>query len=144
MRRMNGSRVLMASGSILIALCAVHASTAAAAEWNPAVFSKEDTLKIRTTGPTEGEYWSPVWLVVLDGTVYVRLGSRAASRVQRNTTAPVIGVEVAGQRFERVRAVPAPEYADRVGKAMAEKYWSDLFVRLLEHPLTLRLVPEQP
>ncbi len=69
MRRMNGSRVLMASGSILIALCAVHASTAAAAEWNPAVFSKEDTLKIRTTGPTEGEYWSPVWLVVLDSAI---------------------------------------------------------------------------
>ena len=92
--------------------------------------------------PGEGEHWFKVWLVVIDGQVYVRLGSRAAERVESNTTAPVLGVEVAGQRFDRVRGVPAPEYADRVAKAMAEKYTSDIFVHLFSHPLTLRLVPE--
>jgi len=41
-----------------------------------------------------------------------------------------------------VRAVPAPDYAERVAKAMAAKYWSDLIVHHFSHPLTLRLVPE--
>jgi len=73
----------------------------------------------------------------------VRLGSRAAARVQQNTTAPYVGVEIAGRRFERVRAIPVPEWAPRVAQAMADKYWSDLFVRWLAHPLTLRLVAEE-
>jgi hypothetical protein len=25
---------------------------------------------------------------------------------------------------------------------MAEKYWSDLFIRFIPHPLTMRLVPD--
>ena len=143
-RGSKGSRAVKAIVSALVVWCVVHASGVVAAEWNPAAFATENTLKLRTTGPTEGEYWFPVWLVVLDGQAYVRLGSRAAARVEQNTTAPIIGVEVAGQRFDRVRAVSAPEYADRVNKAIADKYWSDLFVHLLVHPLTLRLVPEQP
>jgi hypothetical protein len=80
--------------------------------------------------------------VVIDDQVYVRLGTRAADRVNENTTAPMLGVEVAGQRFDRVRAVPAPEYAERVAEAIADKYTSDLFIRWMSHPLTLRLVPE--
>ncbi len=120
----------------------VEAAPAVAAQWDPAVFAKEDTLKLRTTGPEEGEYWFPVWLVVIDGEVYVRLGSRAAGRVERNVTAPYLGVEVAGQRFDHVRGVPAPDDAARVARAMAEKYTSDLIVRWMSHPLTLRLVPE--
>jgi hypothetical protein len=31
--------------------------------------------------------------------------------------------------------------ADAVAQAMADKYWSDVFVRFFSHPLTLRLVP---
>ncbi len=123
-------------------LALVEAAPAVAAQWNPAAFAKEDTLKLRTTGPEEGEYWFPVWLVVIDGDVYVRLGSRAAGRVERNVTAPYLGVEVAGQRFDHVRGVPAPDDAARVARAMAEKYTSDLIVRWMSHPLTLRLVPE--
>jgi len=122
----------------------VSSGAAFAAQWDPAAFAKEDTLKLRTIGPKEGEYWFKVWLVVIDGQVYVRLGTRAAERVQANTTAPVLGVEVAGQRFDRVRGVPAPEFADRVAQAMADKYTSDIFVRFMSHPLTLRLVPEEP
>jgi hypothetical protein len=117
-------------------------SSAAAVEWNPAAFAKEDTLELRTNCPGEGEYWFKVWLVVVDGQVYVRLGGRATQRIECNTTAPFVGVEVAGQRFDHVHGVPAPEQAPKVMAAMAEKYWSDVLVRLFSHPLTLRLVPE--
>lgn len=137
------SRVLPRTMAIAAALWIVSTS-AFAAQWNPGAFAKEDTLKLRTVGPTEGEYWFPVWLVVIDGQVYVRLGTRAADRVQANTTAPYLGVEVAGQRFDRVRGVPAPEEAGRVAKAMADKYTSDILVHFFSHPLTLRLVPEEP
>lgn len=125
-----------------LALGLVEPLRAAAAEWAPAAFAKEDTLKLATVCPQEGEYWFPVWLVVIDGQVYVRLGTRAAGRIACNSKAPYVGVEVAGQRFERVRGVPAPDYADRVAKAMADKYTSDIFVHWFSHPLTLRLVPE--
>ena len=137
------SRALSGFMATAAALCMVSVA-ARGAQWNPEAFAKEDTLKLRTVGPTEGAYAFPVWLVVIDGQVYVRLGSRAVERVQANTTAPYLGVEVAGQRFDRVRGVPAPEYADRVGKAMADKYTSDILIRFFSHPLTLRLVPEEP
>ena len=132
-------------GAVLLGLTAalfVASLAAVAGQWNPAAFATEGTLQLRTTRAGEGEHWFKVWLVVIDGQVYVRLGSRAVERVESNTTAPVVGVELAGQRFDRVRGVPAPEYAERVAKAMAEKYTSDIFVHLVSHPLTLRLVPE--
>jgi hypothetical protein len=116
-------------------------SAAWAAEWNPAAFAKEDTLKLRTVCPGEGEHWFPVWLVVINGEVYVRLGTRAAGRVECNTTTPYLGVEVAGQRFDHVRGVPVPDFAEHVAKAMADKYTSDFLVHWFSHPLTLRLVP---
>ena len=128
--------------AIVLTLLTLVAPGAFAASWEPATFAKQDTLKLRTNCPNEGEYWFPVWLVVIDGQVYVRLGSRAAGRVECNATAPFFGVEVAGQRFDHVRGVPAQDYAERVGKAMADKYTSDIFVRFFSHPLTLRLVPE--
>lgn len=117
------------------------ASMAVAAEWQPEVYSQEDTLSLRTVCADEGEYWSPVWLVVLDKQVYVRLGSRAVSRIECNTSKPLLGVEVAGQRFDRMEGVPVPEMAAAVADAMADKYTSDLFIRFFPHPLTLRLVP---
>lgn len=113
-----------------------------AAEWNPRNYAGEDTLEIQTTEPEEGAYWFPVWLVVIDDQVYVRLGSRAADRIQKNTTAPHIGVKVAGQQFERIKTEEAPEMVGAVARAMADKYWSDLFIRFFPHPLTLRLVAE--
>lgn len=137
------TRALSGTLAMVAALCLIS-RPASAAQWNTEGFAKEDTLKLGTTRATEGEHWFPVWLVVIDGQVYVRLGSRAADRVQTNTTAPFVGVEIAGQRFDHVRGVPAPDYAERVGKAMADKYTSDFLVRLFSHPLTLRLVPEEP
>jgi hypothetical protein len=133
---------MLLSAVLLISWGGLGVSTALPVGWNPDAIAKQDTIKLRTIGPREGEYWFPVWVVVLDNEVYVRLGSRATGRVEENTAAPYLGVEVGGQRFEKVRGVPAPESAQRVAAAMAEKYWSDIFVRYMRHPLTLRLVPE--
>jgi len=72
----------------------------------------------------------------------LKLGPRAAGRIEKNQTAPFVGVRIAGEQLERVRGEPAPDYAERVAKAMAAKYWSDVIVRHFSHPLTLRLVPE--
>jgi hypothetical protein len=136
-------RLALGSGLLVPAIVGmVFCTETLATGWDPAAFAKEDTLKLRTTAPDEDPHWFPVWLVVIDGQVYVRLGSRAASRVEHNTTAPYLGVEVGGQRFDHIRGVPAPDYADRVAQAMADKYTSDIFVRWFSHPLTLRLVPE--
>ena len=95
-----------------------------------------------TTVPDEGEYWFKVWLVVLDDQLYVRLGTRAAERVEQSSTRPYLGVRVAGQTFPRVRAEPAPERVGGVADAMAKKYWSDALIHFFPHPLTLRLLPE--
>lgn len=116
-------------------------ASAATAAWDPAAFSAQDTLEFRTVGPAEGEHWSTVWLVVIDNQVYIRLGSRAADRMERNTTKPDVAVRIAGQQFDHVTAEPAPDMAGPVAKAMGDKYWSDVFVRHFNHPLTMRLVP---
>lgn len=113
---------------------------AGAASWNPHTYAGASTLELRTTAAGEGEHWFPVWLVVIDDQVYVRLGPRAAGRIDRNTTAPWVGVRVGGQQFDRVKAALAPDYVERVAKAMADKYWSDVLIRHMSHPMTLRLV----
>ena len=130
---------------MIVGLIALEAAMrpACAASWEPDRFTKEETLKLCTNVQNEGKYCFPVWLVVIDHQVYVRLGSRAADRVEHSTTKPVVGVEVAGQQFEHVRGVSVPDYADRVAKAMGDKYTSDILVRFFSHPLTLRLVPEE-
>jgi hypothetical protein len=127
---------------VLVAIVATVTTSVRAAEWKPTAWENEDTLKLRTTAPGEDAHWFPVWLVVIDGQLYVRLGSRAAGRVEDNVSAPYLGVEIANQRFDRVRGVPAPEAAERVAAAMADKYTSDIMVRWFSHPLTLRLEGE--
>jgi hypothetical protein len=118
-------------------------ATAARAGWDPAAFSTEETLEFLTV---EGgvEHWSTVWLVVIDGQVYIRLGSRAASRMEGNATKPDVQVKIAGQLFPKVRAEAVPDMAGAVAAAMADKYWSDVFVRHFSHPLTMRLTPATP
>jgi len=118
------------------------AIAAAAPAWTPAQWTKDETLKLCTTEPKEEMYCFQVWLVVLDDNVYVRLGSKAASRVKANTTGMVLPVEIGGQRFDKVKLIDAPDKVDAVAKAMAEKYSSDWFIRWLDHPMTLRLEPE--
>jgi hypothetical protein len=73
--------------------------------------------------------------------VYIRLGSRAAGRMESNVIKPIVKVRIAGQVFDHVTAEPAPAAAAAVAAAMHDKYWSDVFVRYFDHPLTMRLVP---
>jgi len=112
-------------------------------QWDAKAFRDLDTLEFQTVGPTEGPHWSTVWLVVLDDEVYVRLGSRASARMKENTTAPFVNVRVGGREYERVRAEETADAASRVGNAMAAKYWTDVFVRYVSHPLTMRLAPDR-
>ena len=126
----------LAAGLVLLA------SAPAAAGWTPRTWTSESTLELRTTAPGEGAHWFPVWLVVLDEQVFVRLGSRAADRLAQNQTAPFVGVRIGGQEFGHVRPVPVPEATGRVAAAMREKYWFDVVARRFDHPLTLRLQPE--
>ena len=128
--------------ALALALLASAPVVAADSAWDPATFAGENTLQLKTTAAGEGEHWFPVWLVVVDDDVYVRLGSRAASRMERNTTAPYVGVRVGGQEFDRVKVVAMPEKASAVADAMARKYWSDVIVRYFHHPMTVKLVPE--
>ena len=126
----------------LLAGLTVVAAAATAGDWRPQDWTGTSTVQLRTTAPGEMAHWFPVWLAVLDGQLYVRLGKRAASRIAHNTTAPYVGVRIAAQEFPRVTAQPAPEAAGRVAAAMATKYWSDVLVRHFSHPLTVRLVLE--
>jgi hypothetical protein len=116
--------------------------------WSPADIAGESTIELRTIGPEEGEHWSTVWFVVLDDTLYVRLGPRAAGRIERNTTAPRFAIRVAGRGVHPMRYEPAPEKAGAVADAMARKYWSDVLgepfrkLGLTSPPLILRLAPD--
>jgi hypothetical protein len=130
------------TAALLLALVTLTPFASADEAWTPAAWRNADILEILTTGPEEGEHWSKLWLVVLDGQVYLRLGSRATERVQSNVTKPFVQVRISGQQFDRVRAEEAPEFRDRVASAMAEKYWSDRLIRLMPHPMTVRLTSE--
>jgi hypothetical protein len=132
----------LAATLALLAATGCAGRQAVVPQWDPAAFRELDTLQFRTVGPDEGEHWSTVWLVVIDGHVYVRLGARAAGRMQRNTAAPFVAVRIGGREYARVRAEEAREMVARVAAAMADKYPTDLFVRYVSHPLTMRLVPE--
>jgi hypothetical protein len=133
----------LATTAVAVA-CGLVASAAVAAEWDPNAFRNAETLDMRTIGPQEGEYWFPVWVVVVDDQVFVRLGSKAAERMRANTTGTEIGVRVNNAQFDKVQTQDMPEYAQRVNDAMAEKYWSDIFVRYFSHPMTLRLSVAPP
>ena len=49
-----------------------------------------------------------MWLVVVDGQVYVQLADPAFERVMNNFARPYAEVKVAGQKFDRVRLEAAP------------------------------------
>ena len=110
--------------------------------WNPNAFQDQSTLEIMTVGAKEGEHWSRLWLVVIDGKLYVRLGDRSFERVQKNVASPYVQVKVAGRKFDRVRVEAAPDMAEKVAAAMADKYFLDVLVRHESHPMTARLAAE--
>jgi hypothetical protein len=131
----------------LTALCiafvagGVGAADSAVPGWDPKAFNDQSTLQIMTTAP-EGEHWSNVWLAVIDGQLYVRLGDRMFERVQKNTTSPYVKVKVGDNEFDKVRLEPVPDMTDKVAAAMADKYFLDILIRHESHPMTARLVAE--
>src|SRR5208283_1496914 len=110
--------------------------------WDPSVFRDASTIKIMTTEPDVGEHWSNLWVVVIDGQPYVRLGDRSYGRVQRNTTSPYVKLKVGDQEFDKVKLEEMPDMKDKVAAAMADKYFMDKLIRYESHPMAARLVPE--
>jgi hypothetical protein len=137
-------KLVVCSTALWIALAAgVHAADTVVPGWDPNAFRTESTLEIMTTGPgDEGEHWSKLWLAVIDGKLYVRLGDRSYGRIQKNTTAPYLKVKVAGREFDKVRLDETPDMKDKVAAAMADKYFMDILIRHESHPMTARLTAE--
>ncbi len=125
---------------LVVGLLLGLAARAQAGNWTPRAWAGENTVELGVV--RDGRlHWFKVWVVVIDDQPYVRLGKASAAKIDANKTKPHLGVRVAGQEFDRVQGQAAPEMAERVAEAMAEKYWSDFAVRLVPHPLTLRLLP---
>jgi hypothetical protein len=127
---------------LLIVIGAACAANNAVPGWDPEAFHDESTLQIMTIDPEEGAHWSKLWLVAIDGQLYVRLGDRSFGRVQKNTTSPYVKIKVADKEFDKVRLEPAPDMTDKVAAAMADKYFLDILIRHESHPMTARLVAE--
>ena len=128
----------------LIMLCIGFSASLVSAQgqsWEQ--FQDEDTLEVLTVDSSGEEYWSTFWLVVLDGEFYLRLGSRGSDRIKGHTKMPHVSVKIGGQQFDQVKAVDAPDKAEAVATAMADKYLSDLFIRFFPHPMTVRLDPSE-
>jgi hypothetical protein len=136
-------RVVVASALFSIALIgAARAADSAVPGWDPNAFSDQSTLQIMTVGPEEGEHWSKLWLAVIDGQVYVRLGEKSFGRVQKNTANPYVKVKIGDDEFDKVKLEPALDMKDKVAAAMKDKYFMDILIRHESHPMTARLVPE--
>lgn len=112
--------------------------------WDPDAFRGQSTLEIMTIGTEEGEHWTRLWWVVIDGQVYVQLGDQAFRRVQENFARPYVVVKIAEQKFGRVRLEAAPDMKGKVAAAMAAKYPRDDVILRQSHPTTVRLVAEPP
>lgn len=138
------TRLAAVLAAVTLAVCVRSATAAEAPQWTPGLWVDQDTVELRTQRPGEAPHWFKVWVAVIDDQLYVRLGRRASERIEHNTTAPEVGVRIAGQEFDHVRVENAPEMADRVAAELAEKYWTDVLVRFMSHPLTVRLVPATP
>jgi hypothetical protein len=108
--------------------------------WDPDAFRGQSTLEIMTIGTEEGEHWTRLWWVVVDGQVYVLLGDQAFRRVQENFARPYVEVKIAGQKFARVRLEAVPDMKGKVAAAMAAKYPRDEVILRQSHPTTVRLV----
>jgi len=131
------------SGLLLTAFAAVaSADSQAVPGWDPALFQTASTISIMTTEPDVGEHWFNLWVVLIDGQPYVRLGARSYGRIQKNTTSPYVKLKVADKEFDKVKLEEAPDMKEKVGGAMADKYWLDVLIRHESHPMVARLVPE--
>lgn len=130
------------SAWVSMALCLATVS------WSPTAIADQSTIELLTVASDEGEHWSTVWFVVIDGALYVRLGPRAANRIERSSTAPRLMLRASGKKVHAMRYEKAPEMAERINAAMYEKYWTDFLgtpfrkLGLSSPPLMLRLQPD--
>ncbi len=142
-RRIANAALFVAAISIVLAARA-RAADKPVPGWDPDAFRDESVIQIMTTEPDVGEHWSKLWVVLIDGQPYVRLGGRSYGRVQKNTTTPYVKLKVGGQEFDKVKVEEMPDMKDKVAAAMAGKYFMDKLIRYESHPMVARLVPEPP
>ena len=129
----------------VVAWTAIAGACAAAnlvAGWDPGAFRDQRTLQIMTTDAYEGAHWSKLWLVVIDGQLFVRLDGRTFERVKENLAGQYVMLKIGHRKFDRVRLEAAPDMSSKVGAAMADKYPMDVLIRHESHPMTARLIPE--
>jgi hypothetical protein len=128
----------------ILSLSLLHA----APQWSPTELRDESTLEFLTVGPEEGDHWSMVWFVMIDDTLYVRLGPRAQKRIEQNTASPRLQVRSAGKEAQVMTYEKAPEKAEAVALAMRQKYWTDILgepfrkLGLTSQTVVLRFSPE--
>ena len=146
---MNRSNFLRATAVAVLTLTVQMGASMSAAntpsassDWNPAAFKDESTLEFLSLREGGRQHWSPVWLVVIDDQLYLRLGRRAIKNLESSTaysnSSPDSTVRIAGREFE-VSIIEANDMAGPVARAMAEKYPTDCLVRFFPHPLTARI-----
>jgi hypothetical protein len=142
----HGARV-KSRPAVLLRLAATAAwmisgsSLALAAEWNVASFTDESTLEFRTAH-AEGDHWSTVWFVELDGEIYLNLGDRAVERLRTNTAAPLVSIRVDDVEYEKIRVEAAQDRQPEVAQAMADKYWTGFLIPHRRPSTVMRLKPE--
>src|SRR5262249_49043982 len=95
-------------------LGAIARASATIPGWDPELFRDQSTIQIMTTEADAGEHWSTLWVVVIDGNPYVRLGTRAYGRVEGNTTKPYVKVKVGDKQFDRVKLEQMPDMNEKV------------------------------
>ena len=118
------------------------ASSAPAAEWRAEAYKDESILEFKTVDAEGEPHWSKVWLVVLDGHVYVNLGERAVERLKTNSRAPIVSVRVGDEEFEKILVEPAQDRQPAVAQAIADKYWTGFLVPHRPPSTVMRLRPE--
>ena len=142
MRIQTNIKLLVCTVVLWIAVVGVCAAANLAAGWNPDAFRDQRTLQIMTTGADEGAHWSKLWLVVIDGQLFVRLDGRTFERVKENLAGQYVMLKIGDRKFARVRLEAAPYMSRKVAAAMADKYPMDVLIRHESHPMTARLIAE--
>ncbi len=86
--------------------------------------SRGEVVTVTTVAANGAVHDTPLWIVEIDGELYLRSGSRNAQWLARLDHEPIIWMKMKGER-QRFHAVPLADDAHarkRVNRAMAEKY----------------------
>jgi len=142
MRIQTNFKLVLGTVILWIAMVGACASANLVAGWDPDAFRAQRTLQLMTTGAEEGAHWSKLWLVVVDGQLFVRLDGRTFQRVKENLAGQYVMLKIGDRKFNRVRLEAAPDMSSKVAAAMADKYPMDALIRHEFHPMTARLIAE--